>query len=193
MLALMNRKNREKLADRIGRAAETVLTAQHYVSPIDVLVGIGWIDRGTVDRWRRGQIEYLERAIQTKPGAHLGSHEAVPSLGHRQGAVGERRRTTWRAPQRQRLRFSRSGNPTIERLYRTHWVSPELSERKRERLAEKASRAPGAGGDPATERRVDLPPVAAAAVCWSWKIPARRACLASGSTTSNSCRPEIHC
>ena len=32
--------------------------------------------------------------------------------------------------------------PTIERLYRTHWVSPELSERKRERLAEKASRAP---------------------------------------------------
>src|SRR5207253_6170308 len=31
---------------------------------------------------------------------------------------------------------------TIERLYRTRWVSPELSERKRERLAEKASRAP---------------------------------------------------
>src|SRR5207245_11424734 len=47
-----------------------------------------------------------------------------------------------RAPQRRRLRFSRSGNPTIEKLYRTHWVSPELSERKRERLAEKASRAP---------------------------------------------------
>jgi len=47
-----------------------------------------------------------------------------------------------RTPQRQTLRFSKSGNPTIEQLYRTHWVSPELSERKRERLAEKASRAP---------------------------------------------------
>src|SRR5208282_4217191 len=44
--------------------------------------------------------------------------------------------------QRQTLRFSRSGNPTIERLYRTHWVSRELSERKRKRLAEKANRAP---------------------------------------------------
>lgn len=43
---------------------------------------------------------------------------------------------------RQAWRFSLIGNPTIERLYRTHWVSPKLSEKKRERLVEKASRAP---------------------------------------------------
>jgi hypothetical protein len=47
-----------------------------------------------------------------------------------------------RTPQRQELRFSVSGDPTIERLYRTHWVSPELSERKRQRLAEKVNRPP---------------------------------------------------
>jgi hypothetical protein len=47
-----------------------------------------------------------------------------------------------RRPSRQPLRFSKSGNPTIERLYRTHWLSSELSKRKRERLEEKASRAP---------------------------------------------------
>src|SRR2546422_640286 len=46
-----------------------------------------------------------------------------------------------RMPQRRTLRFSKSGNPTIEQLYRTHWISGELSERKRERLAEKTSRA----------------------------------------------------
>ena len=40
------------------------------------------------------------------------------------------------------LRFSRSGSPTIEELYRTHWVSPALSERKRERLAQQVSRTP---------------------------------------------------
>jgi len=38
-----------------------------------------------------------------------------------------------RRPRRQMLRFSRSGDPTIERLYRSRWVSPKLSERKRER------------------------------------------------------------
>ena len=39
----------------------------------------------------------------------------------------------------QTLRFSRSGDPTIEGLYRTHWVSRKLSEKKRGRLAEKAT------------------------------------------------------
>src|SRR5262249_5587276 len=47
-----------------------------------------------------------------------------------------------RTPSRQTLRFSKSGTPTIERLYRAHWLSGELSQRKQERLAEKASRAP---------------------------------------------------
>jgi hypothetical protein len=35
------------------------------------------------------------------------------------------------------LRFSKSGDPGIERNYRTHYVSPALSERKQERLAQK--------------------------------------------------------
>lgn len=138
----MNQKNREKLADRIVRAAEAALEAQHYVSPIDVLVGIGWVDRGTVDRWRRGQIECLEAAIQT----NLARISEAMKLFRAWATAGEllASETDYvaRTPQRQRLRFSRSGNPTIERLYRTHWVSPVLSERKRERLAEMANRAP---------------------------------------------------
>jgi hypothetical protein len=42
------------------------------------------------------------------------------------------------------LLFSKSGNPNIERQYRTHWVSRKLLEKKRERLAENASRAAAA-------------------------------------------------
>jgi hypothetical protein len=45
-------------------------------------------------------------------------------------------------PRRQKLRFSRSGDPAIEASYQTHWISPELSKKKREHLAEKARRAP---------------------------------------------------
>jgi hypothetical protein len=43
---------------------------------------------------------------------------------------------------RRPLRFSKSGDPGIEKAYRTHWVAPELSERKRARLAERQSRPP---------------------------------------------------
>ncbi len=47
-------------------------------------------------------------------------------------------------------RFSKSGAPAIERAYRTHWVSPELSERKRARLGER----PGSGESPSIASRV---------------------------------------
>jgi hypothetical protein len=47
-----------------------------------------------------------------------------------------------RTPSRQTLRFSKSGNPTIEKLYRTHWISGELSQKKQGRLADRANRAP---------------------------------------------------
>jgi hypothetical protein len=34
------------------------------VSAIDILVGIGWLDFGTVHCWRRGQIDCLEEVLQ---------------------------------------------------------------------------------------------------------------------------------
>ena len=49
----------------------------------------------------------------------------------------------WRRPRREK-RCASAGAATrpSRELYRTHWISGELSEKKRERLAEKASRAP---------------------------------------------------
>ncbi|WOH51828.1 hypothetical protein [Bradyrhizobium sp. sBnM-33] len=34
------------------------------MSAIDILVRIGWLDSGAVERWRRGQIDCLEEALQ---------------------------------------------------------------------------------------------------------------------------------
>jgi len=47
-----------------------------------------------------------------------------------------------RARDRRQLRFSRGGDDAIETAYRTHWVSPELSEAKQRRLTERQSAAP---------------------------------------------------
>jgi hypothetical protein len=138
----MTPKNRAKLADRVSKAAETSLATQHYVSPLDVLLGIGWLDAGAVKRWRQGQIDYLERVVQANLSRISEAMKLFRSWAARKGLFASETDYVARTAQRQRLRFSRSGNPTIERLYRTHWVSPELSEKKRERLAEKASRAP---------------------------------------------------
>ena len=47
-----------------------------------------------------------------------------------------------RTRDRRQLRFSKSGDPGVECAYRTHWVSPELSDPKRERLAKRQGRPP---------------------------------------------------
>ena len=138
----MNRKNRNTLADRVVKAADAALAAQGYVSPIDVLVGIGWLDARTVEQWRRGQIDCIESAVQTNLPRISEAMELLQSWARERSVFESRTDYVARGPQRQALRFSRSGDPAIEALYRTHWVSQALSEKKRERLAEKASRAP---------------------------------------------------
>jgi hypothetical protein len=138
----MSPENHKKLADRVTRAAEAALAAQDYVAPVDVLLRIGWLDPGAMKRWQQGQVDCLESVIQTKLPRISEALSLFQSWAAAKGLIASETSYVARTPARQTLRFSKSGNPTIEQLYRTHWVSAKLSERKRERLAEKAARAP---------------------------------------------------
>jgi hypothetical protein len=141
-MCAMSPHNRDKLHDRVARAAEAALAAQNYVSCIDVIVGIGWTDPGTVKRWRLGQVDCLEGVLQVNPHRISEAMKLFRSWATERGLFPSETDYVARTLQRQRLRFSRSGDATIERLYRTHWVSPALTEKKRESLREKASRPP---------------------------------------------------
>lgn len=138
----MSTESRKTLDQRVIEAAEAAFAAQKHVSPIDVLVGLRWLDGGAVKRWRQGQIESLESAISTNPARISAAIELFRSWAVANGLVPSETQYVRQHPQRQKLRFSRSGDPAVEKSYRTRWISGELSDRKRERLAERASRAP---------------------------------------------------
>jgi hypothetical protein len=138
----MNKKNRVPLADRVTKAAEATLAAQQFVCAIDVLVGIGWLDRVAVERWRRGQIDCLEEVVRVNLPRIAEAMQLFRAWAAARGLSASLTAYAARTPQREALRFSRSGDPAIETSYRTHWIAPELSEKKRERLVEKASREP---------------------------------------------------
>jgi hypothetical protein len=138
----MSRKNRRPLVDRVTEAAERALAAQDYVSPIDVLVRIGWLDPRAVKRWQQGQIDCLEGAVQVDPARRSEAMRLLRSWATGKGLLPSMTEYVARTPQRQALCFSRSGDPAIDALYRTHWVSGELPKGRRERVMEKASRAP---------------------------------------------------
>lgn len=133
---------RNRLRGRIVRAGEAALAERNVVSPIDVLVGVGWLAPTEVDRWRQGRIPYLEAATQ------VNLSKLTTTLAYFRGWARDRglrpSETTYVARTRDRrfLQFSKSGAPDLERAYRTHWVSPTLSPKQQQRVTERQRKPP---------------------------------------------------
>lgn len=131
-----------KLEQRVVRAAEAALAEQQYVSAIDVLVRLGWLAPPHLDGWRQGRAECLERVVQANLHKLSTAMRLLRRWAERRGLTPSETAYVARTRDRRPLRFSVSGAAEIERAYRTHWVSPELSAAKRRRLAERQSKPP---------------------------------------------------
>jgi hypothetical protein len=129
---------RQDLEQRITRVAEATLAQQRFVSPIDILVGLGWLAPPHLDRWRQGRVDSLERVVQANLSKVSFAMAAFRRWARKRGLNPSETDYVARTRDRRQLRFSVSGGTGIERAYRTHWVSPKLSER----AVERQSRAP---------------------------------------------------
>ncbi|HVF77350.1 MAG TPA: DUF2293 domain-containing protein [Solirubrobacteraceae bacterium] len=138
----MTTERQHDLEQRVVRAAEAALAERRFVAPIDVLVGLGWLAPGRVDEWRQGRVACLEAGVEAGLGKVSTSMALFRCWAQARGLKPSETAYLMRSRDRRPLRFSTSGDPAIERAYRTHWFSPELSERERERLAERQSRPP---------------------------------------------------
>jgi hypothetical protein len=119
----------------VARAAEAALAKRRFVTAIDVLVGVGWLEPRSVEEWRQGRVDYLERATIASLGKISSAMQCFRRWAQARGLKPSETAYVARTRDRRPLQFSKSGDSAIERAYRTHWVSPELSERKRARLA----------------------------------------------------------
>ncbi|MFI5897418.1 DUF2293 domain-containing protein [Actinoplanes sp. NPDC051513] len=131
-----------KLERRVVTAAEQALTSRRYVSPLDVLTGIGWVPPGLVTDWQQGRAPHLE-AVAVVSADRLADalevfHRWVDSRGLRPSEVEYLAATRDRQP----LRFTAAGDPALELTYRTHWMPADLPERQREQLTAKQSKPP---------------------------------------------------
>ena len=131
LVGMSNSDRQASLEERVIRAAEAALSRQQYVSAIDVFCGMGLLLPMHVDSWRKGRVDYLERVIQGN--LHkISSSMAIfrhwaQEKGLKPSETGYGRKArSGTIP----LQFSKSGDPAIEQSYRTHYISPALSERK---------------------------------------------------------------
>jgi hypothetical protein len=134
--------NDGKLERRVAHVAEAALAERKFVTAIDVLIGLGWLPPRRLDEWQQGRVDYLERVVSASLAKITTAMRCLRGWAKARGLKPSETDYVARTRGRQPLRFSKSGDPEIERAYRTHWISPELSERKRARLAERQSRPP---------------------------------------------------
>ncbi len=134
--------NDKRLEERVTTVAEAALAERGFVTAIDVFLGLGWLAPSSEQAWRQGRTPYLERVVTANLSKITTAMRCLRVWAHRRGLKPSETAYVARSRGRARLRFSKSGRPSIERAYRTHWVSPALSERKRKRLAERQGKPP---------------------------------------------------
>jgi hypothetical protein len=115
----------DRLYPRIVRAVDAILARGKVVAPVDVLIGMHLLTRERLEDWRRGRVPYLEKVILSNLTRlsrllrilrfHAHDLKLVPSV-----TVYMR----WGKGPKQRLRFTKTGDPRLEEAYARHFVWP---------------------------------------------------------------------
>jgi hypothetical protein len=137
----VNPANQATLARRIAAVAEHALSTRQFVTPIDVFVGIGWLPAAQVEAWRRGRVPYLERVAGVNLARLSTALRLLGAWARRHDlTASETVYVAWTRDSHL-LRFTKTGDAGIERSWRTHWISPALTEAKRARRARQQTAA----------------------------------------------------
>lgn len=125
--------NDGELKHKVNVAMFDLMKSTGIVAPVDVLMGIGVLSKQDYEKWRNGNIDYLERVckinlkklstVMKEMRSFAKKNELKPSWTYYHG---------WAKNKHNKLRFSKSGDENIERSYATHFISHKT-------LAEKQS------------------------------------------------------
>ncbi len=135
--------NLTKIEIRVIQAAEAALHQQNYVSSIDVFIGMGLLQPIHVEDWRKGKIPYLEKEIQGNASKINSTLECFHKWASEKSLKPTKIAYLIRArASTKTARYSINNDPSIEDIYRTHYISPLLSEKKQQQLKETLEKPP---------------------------------------------------
>ncbi|WP_080875200.1 hypothetical protein [Oceanobacillus timonensis] len=115
--------NKEQLEKNIYKHATELLTEKGYVSPIDILMKMDKLSKKQVEDWRFKRIPDLEKVISLNLGKLNYFLQTLKKYGKEQQLKPSFTvYKSWGKGPKKTLRFSKTGNPHMEKLYSTHYV-----------------------------------------------------------------------
>jgi len=113
----------DKYYPKIVRAVDAALRRENFVAPIHVFVSMDLVEKGDLNRWRNGQVRFLELVVKCNLAQasrilrilrfHAHDLNLKPSI-----TVYRRKTKHGQIP----LRFSKSGARHLEEAYSRHFV-----------------------------------------------------------------------
>ena len=134
--------NRQQLEAKVISICNQCIAQKQYVSAIDLLLGLGYLSPTILEDWRRGRIPYLEQRLQANLGKLSFAMQAFRQWALKNGLLPRETAYVQKATSHTiHLRFSKSGDDNIEKMYRTHYISPILTAQKQQRLIDKIEKS----------------------------------------------------
>jgi hypothetical protein len=130
------------LHNRVVGVAEKVLAKQKYVTPLDVTLGIGWLQQPNIDAWRQGRVDSLDEILPIAPDREAAFLEYLAGWATAKGLRPQHADYLTATRDRRPLRFSGVGEAAREAAWRTHWVAPDLTQAQEERITKKQAAVP---------------------------------------------------
>ena len=132
--------NRKQLQSKLSTVTSELLKEKGYISFVDVFMKLGYLDPKDYENWRMKRIPFLERVIKI----NLGQINFIMKTVRRNCTNGNLNPSwtgykSWGKGNKINLRFSKTGEPNIEKAYATHFVQKSSVAYR----ADQASSAPG--------------------------------------------------
>jgi hypothetical protein len=115
---------KDKLYPKVTAAVHKILKGGRVVTPVGVMMEMGYLRKDQFEDWRFGRVSCLERVISCNLSK---AQRVLMILKYHSQECGLKQSSTiykkWGEGRKQLLRFSVSGSPFMETLYATHYVA----------------------------------------------------------------------
>ena len=118
--------NRQDLERALSTITSTLLKEKGYICFVDVFMKLGYLSHSDYENWRFRRVSCLERVLTL----NLSTINFIMKTVRRNSLNGHLKPSltvykSWGKHKKTLLRFSKSGDPTIETAYATHFVRPK--------------------------------------------------------------------
>jgi hypothetical protein len=122
-------RNRQDLERALSTITSELLKEKGYIGFVDVFMKLGYLSQSDYENWRFRRVSPLERVLTV----NLSRINFIMKTVRRNSLNGHLKPSitvykSWGKHKKTLLQFSKSGDPTIEAAYATHFVKPKRTD-----------------------------------------------------------------